>query len=334
MAATPPERVRPESDAPIFSVDGDGEPRYRGMPLGRVVGMPFDQLWGHLVGSARGLPPAEPYNLPVRTGDTRVDVISALAQLAPAWSYRPLSEISPSLARDNLARASAMTLSFVAQSGRGEHVPAVPQREVDLASTVTERFLVRWRGSADPAAVRALDAFWLAVAENGHSPSTRTARLAAEVGSDVASCLAAAVAVAGSPFLGGAVARGLAVVEEAERTGRARAVVEAYVDRYGALPGFGEGLPADLRARVLREACVSAGARHLEAADAVVAAADELLAERGVSRDERAPNTMFWGAVLLDQLGVAPQLMCALYVCGRTAGWSAHVLEVQATLRG
>ncbi|MFC7404791.1 citrate/2-methylcitrate synthase [Georgenia alba] len=320
MGATPP----------IFVVDDDDEPRYRGVRLSEVLGTPFDRLWGLLVGSARGLPPAEPYRLPVRTGDTRADVLSALAQLTPAWSYRPLGEISVPQARDNLARASAMTLSFVAQSARGEDVPAVPQREVDLVETVTERFLVRWRGEADPAAVRALDAFWLAVAENGLSPSTRTARLAAEVGSDVASCLAAAVAVAGSPFLGGAVARCLALVEQAERTGAAPTAVAEHLDAHGSLPGFGDGSPSGVRARAVREACVTAGARRLQAADAVAAAGTEALRGRGVPPDRAVPSTVFWGAVLLDHIGVPPRLMCAFYLCGRTAGWSAHVLEVHA----
>ncbi|WP_170037192.1 citrate/2-methylcitrate synthase [Georgenia soli] len=320
---------------PIFSVDDDGGPVYRGRAVGGLAGTSFDRVWGLLAGDGDPLPRAEPFNLPVRTGDTRADVLSALAQLTPAWSYRPLPEIDQALARENLARASAMMLSFVAQSARGYDVPAVPQREVDLADTATERFLVRWRGEADPTAVRALDTFWLAVAENGVTPSTQTARLAAEVGADAASCLAASVAVGGGPFLGGAVARGLAVVEEVDRAGDARRVVEAYADANGgSLPGFTDGLPTDLRARLLRDACVDVGARHLEAGEAIARAAHEMLLEQGRTTEESAANTMFWGAILLDHLGVAAPLMCALYLCGRSAGWSAHVLDVHASLSG
>ena len=40
-----------------------------------------------------GLPPAEPFPLPVHTGDIRVDVQSALAQLAPFWGLPPLLDI-------------------------------------------------------------------------------------------------------------------------------------------------------------------------------------------------------------------------------------------------
>ena len=44
---------------------------------------------------------------------------SALAQLAPLWGFKPLLDIEADEARDNLARASVMALSFVAQSARG-----------------------------------------------------------------------------------------------------------------------------------------------------------------------------------------------------------------------
>src|SRR6202043_3698032 len=46
------------------------------------------------------------------------DVQSALAMLAPEWGFSALIDISDEQARDNLARASVMALSFVAQSAR------------------------------------------------------------------------------------------------------------------------------------------------------------------------------------------------------------------------
>ena len=80
------------------------------------------------------MPPAEPHPLPTRTGDTRVDVQAALAQLAPDWGFQQLLDIADDEARDNLARASVMALSFVAQSARGVGRPPVPQAEVDKAT--------------------------------------------------------------------------------------------------------------------------------------------------------------------------------------------------------
>ena len=113
-----------------------GALRYRGVDIEELVGnVPFEQVWGLLVDGKLlpGMPPAEPHPLSVRSGDPRVDVQSALAMLAPQWGFRQLIDISDEEARDNLARASVMALSFVAQSARGIGRPPVPQREVDKA---------------------------------------------------------------------------------------------------------------------------------------------------------------------------------------------------------
>ena len=50
---------------------------------------------------------------------------------------RPLLDISDEQARDDLARASVMALSFVAQSARGTGQPMVPQERVDKSRTTS-----------------------------------------------------------------------------------------------------------------------------------------------------------------------------------------------------
>ena len=107
-----------------------GALRYRGVDIEDLVGqVSYGHVWGLLVDNAftPGLPPAEPYPIPVRSGDIRVDVQSALAMLAPVKGMRPLLDISYEQARDDLARASVMTLSFVAQSARGTSLPRSPR---------------------------------------------------------------------------------------------------------------------------------------------------------------------------------------------------------------
>src|SRR4051812_10984413 len=108
-----------------------GSLRYRGVDIEELVGkVPFEQVWGLLVDGALEpcLPPAEPHPLAVHSGDPRVDVQSALAMLAPEWGFRSLIDISDEQARDDLARASVMALSFVAQSARGAGRPGPPRR--------------------------------------------------------------------------------------------------------------------------------------------------------------------------------------------------------------
>ena len=164
-----------------------GALRYRGVDIENLVGaVPYEQVWGLLVDGhfKPGLPPAEPHALTVRSGDHRVDVQSALAMLAPEWGFGQLIDITDEEARDNLARASVMALSFVAQSARGAGQPPVPQPEVDEGRTIPERFLIRWRGEANPDHVKAIDAYWISAAEHGMNASTFTARVVASTGAD------------------------------------------------------------------------------------------------------------------------------------------------------
>src|ERR687884_1011483 len=88
-----------------------GALRYRGVDIEDLVGsVPFEKVWGLLVDGRfdPGMPAAVPYPIPLRTGDTRVDVQAALAQLAPSWGFKQLLDIDEEEARDNLARASVM----------------------------------------------------------------------------------------------------------------------------------------------------------------------------------------------------------------------------------
>src|SRR6202000_1102957 len=113
--------------------------RSRAVAIEELVGrVSYSPVWGLLVDNSftPGLPPAEPYPIPVHSGDIRVDVQSALAMLAPAWGMRQLLDISDEQARDDLARASVMALSFVAQSARGIGQPMGPQKRRDEAGAM------------------------------------------------------------------------------------------------------------------------------------------------------------------------------------------------------
>jgi citrate synthase len=314
-----------------------GSLRYRGVDIEELVGhVPYGHVWGLLVDNAfePGLPPADPYPIPVHSGDIRVDVQSALAMLAPAWGMHQLLDISDSQARDDLARASVMALSFVAQAARGPGLPMVPQRRVDEAQTITERFMIRWRGEPDPRHVKAIDAYWTSAAEHGMNASTFTARVIASTGADVAAALSGAVGAMSGPLHGGAPARVLHMIEEVERTGDADAYVKRLLDNGERLMGFGHRVyrAEDPRARVLRRTARNLGAPRYEVAAALEKAA---LNELHARRPDRvlATNVEFWAAIVLDFADVAPHMFTSMFTCARTAGWAAHILEQKQTGR-
>jgi citrate synthase len=314
-----------------------GSLRYRGVDIEDLVGqVPYEQVWGLLVdGSLQpGLPPAEPHPLSVRSGDPRVDVQAALAMLAPEWGFKALIDISDEEARDQLARASVMALSFVAQSARGAGQPPVPQKEVDKGRSIPERFVIRWRGEADPDHVKAIDAYWNSAAEHGMNASTFTARVVASTGADAAAALSSAVGALSGPLHGGAPSRAQHMIEGVERMGDARRYVRETLDRKERLMGFGHRVyrAYDPRAAVLRDTCKRLGAPRYEVALELEKAAIAELAERHPER-RMETNVDFWAAVLLDFADVPGDMMTPLFVCARTAGWSAHVLEQKRTGR-
>jgi citrate synthase len=319
-------------DTRIAEPDREGGAlRYRGIDIEDLVGaVPFEHVWGLLVDGEfePGLPPAEPHPLAARTADPRVDVQAALAMLAPEWGFRALIDISDDQARADLARASVMALSFVAQSARGVGRPPVPQLEIDRASSIPERFLIRWRGEADPDHVKAIDAYWISAAEHGMNASTFTARVVASTGADVAAALSAAVGALSGPLHGGAPARVLKMLDDVERIGDADRYVRAVLDRGERLMGFGHRVyrAEDPRARVLRRTAKAIGSPRAEVAERLEAAA---LAELQARKPDRvlATNVEFWSAVVLDHAQVPPELFTPLFTCARTAGWSAHILE-------
>jgi citrate synthase len=322
----------------IAEPDRDGGSlRYRGVDIEDLVGtISYGNVWGLLVDNEfnPGLPPAEPFPLPVHSGDVRVDVQSALAMLAPAWGFRQLLDIDEEEARDNLARASVMALSFVAQSARGIGLPMVPQAQIDKAQTIVERFMIRWRGEPDPRHVQAVDAYWTSAAEHGMNASTFTARVIASTGADVAACLSGAVGAMSGPLHGGAPARVLHMLDAVEDLGDASTYVRGVLDRNERLMGFGHRVyrAEDPRARVLRRTAQELGAPRYEAAAALEKAA---LAELRARRPDRVleTNVEFWAAVVLDFAEVPPHMFTPMFTCARTAGWSAHILEQKATGR-
>ncbi len=311
--------------------------RYRGVDIEDLVGrVPFGNVWGLLVDGSYlpGLPPAEPYPIPVHSGDIRVDVQSAIAMIAPAWGMRQLYDITDEQAREDLARTAVMALSYVAQAARGVGQPMVPQAEVDKCDTVTERFMTRWRGEPDPKHVKAVDAYWTSAAEHGMNASTFTARVVASTGADVAASLSAAVGAMSGPLHGGAPARVLHMIEQVEKSGDATGYVKQVLDNGERLMGFGHRVyrAEDPRARTLRRTARELDAPRYEVAEALEQAALKELRERRPDRVLET-NVEFWAAIILDFAEVPPHMFTSMFTCARTAGWSAHILEQKRTGR-
>ena len=124
------------------------------------------------------------------------------------------------------------------------------------------------------------------------------------------------------------------MIEGVEKMGDAARYVKSVLDRHERLMGFGHRVyrAYDPRAAVLRDTCKRLGAPRYEVALDLEKAAIAELADRYPNR-RMETNVDFWAAVLLDFADVPGEMMTPLFVCARTAGWSAHILEQKRTGR-
>ncbi len=308
-----------------------GSLRYRGVDIEELVGShPYEQVWGLLVDEEfePGMPVADEYVLRGVTGDAPADLQRATAGLSAEWRLRKLIDIDDREARDDLARLSATMMSIVAQSARGPGADPVPYDAVERGRSAAERFLIQWRGEADPAHVKAIDTYWICTAEHGLNASTFTARVVASTGADCAAALSAAVGALSGPLHGGAPARVLPMLDAAAEIDDVDRYVEELLESGERIMGFGHRVyrAEDPRARLLRETARELGSPRVEVAEALERAALAGLQRRHPER-VLATNVEFWSAVVLDVAQIPPDLTPAMFACARVAGWSAHILE-------
>jgi citrate synthase len=315
-----------------------GALRYRGVDIEELVGhVPYEKVWGLLVDEdlEPGMPDPEPYEPKCLTGKAPSDLQAETAHLSSAWGLKKLVDIDDQEARDDLARLSAQMMSIVAKSAAvAEGRKPASDDLVAQGQTAAEKFLLRWRGEADPGHVKAIDTYWICTAEHGLNASTFTARITASTGADSGAAMSAAVGALSGPLHGGAPARVLPMLDEVASTGDPEGYVKSLLDRRERIMGFGHRIyrAEDPRSRILKRTAQEIGSPRLEVAEALEEAA---LAELHRRRPNYviATNVEFYSAVLLDAAEVPPDLTPAMFACARVAGWAAHILEEKRTGR-
>ncbi|HEY3051425.1 MAG TPA: citrate synthase 2 [Gaiellaceae bacterium] len=315
-----------------------GALRYRGVDIEELVGhVPYEKVWGLLVDESLepGMPDPEPYEPASLTGNAPSDLQAETARLGSVWGLKKLVDIDAAAARDDLARLSAEMMSIVAKSAavHDGREPA-PDDVVAQGETAAEKFLLRWRGEANPDHVKAIDTYWICTAEHGLNASTFTARITASTGADCAAAMSAAVGALSGPLHGGAPARVLPMLDEVENSGDPEGYVRSILEQHGRIMGFGHRVyrAEDPRSRILKRTAKELGSPRYDVAVALEEAALAALRERKPDY-VIATNVEFYSAVVLDVAHVPPDLTPAMFACARVAGWAAHILEEKRTGR-
>src|ERR671936_530710 len=315
-----------------------GSLRYRGVDIEELVSRyPYENVWGLLVDDDLDskMPDPEPYEPAQLTGNAPADLQAETARLAGEWKLGKLNEISDEQAREDLGRLSSQMMGIVARSAAvADGRDPAPDEVVEQGKTVAEKFLLRWRGEADPRHVKAIDTYWICTAEHGLNASTFTARIVASTGADCGAALSSAVGALTGPLHGGAPAYVKPMLEEVAAMGDPERWVRDAVASGKRIMGFGHRIyrAEDPRSRLLKQTAKELGAPNIEVAEDLEQVALVALQERHPER-VLATNVEYYSALVLDVAEVPPPLAPAMFACSRVAGWSAHILEQKRTGR-
>ena len=223
-----------------------------------------------------------------------------------------------------IARTPVLLARYVRRA-RGEGWVTPP----DTASHA-EGYLWMLRGKApEPAQVTALEGYLDLLADHGMNASTFALRIAISTQSDLVSAATGALGTLKGPIHGGAPSKVSEMLNGVATPDRAEAWLRDRLARGDVLYGFGHRAykTDDPRGIVLhRIAREVADPARLELAEEVERVALALL--RAAHPQARLfTNVEYYSAVVLEAVGLPPELFTPTFAVARTAGWTAHAVE-------
>jgi citrate synthase len=327
------------AETTISLVDGSaGRLLYRGYEIGdlaadgtfdRVTALLLDGEWPQVLET---LPPAGldgPVSAALRALPGEAAPLDALRTGISAWGAARGLDWPPTAAqaRELIALAPAIVGGFARLRDGKEPVDPAASERLGVAG----RLLHAISGEApEPSRERALDAYFVCCAEHGLNASTFTARVVTSTHSDIASAVCGAVGALKGRLHGGAPSGVRDQLTQIGDVDHAERWIRGALGRGERLMGFGHRIyrTTDPRAEALRHVAegMAANAAWLRLAIDVEDVALRLLAEHKPDRVLKT-NVEYYASVVLDGVGLPPDLYTPAFAVARTAGWCAHVLE-------
>ena len=205
-------------------------------------------------------------------------------------------------------------------------------------STAANFLYMRTGRAPLPEAERALDMYFVLLADHSYNASTFAARVTASTRADIFAAATSAIATLGGDWHGGAPGKVMKMLVDIGEPERAESYVRALLGRGERVMGMGH---REYRVRDPRAAHLEASARTLgEVTDSkwyllarkLEDTAAAVLREKKPDRQIHA-NVEFYTAPTLHALGIPADEFTCMFACARMAGWTAHVLEQLADNR-
>ena len=176
------------------------------------------------------------------------------------------------------------------------------------------------------AQAKALDAYFVLLADHGFNASTFTARAVTSTKSDFYSAITAAIGSLKGPLHGAANRKAMEMLEEIGAPEKVEPYVQKTLADHKRFMGFGHRVykGPDPRAKHLKLYSQQLGQVNGELKWFAIS---ERLQEMVWNAKKLYINVDFYSASLLHYLDLPTELFTAMFACARMAGWSAHVIE-------
>ncbi len=227
--------------------------------------------------------------------------------------------------RRQAVRAIAKTPTIVAAIGRlsAGQPPVAPKPTLGHAAN----FLFMLHGKEPTGEqARALDAYFVLLADHGFNASTFTARVVTGTQSDYSSAIVAAIGALKGPLHGAANRKAMEMLQDIGTPEQVEPYVQRSLADHKRFMGFGHRVykGEDPRAKHLKELARQLGATAGELKWFTIS---ERLQEAVWKAKQLYINVDFYSASLLHYLGIPTELFTTMFACARMAGWSAHIIE-------
>lgn len=282
--------------------------------------------------AARALPPAvidlmraiEPQAWPMDVLRTAISAVGAFVPPRPDGTHP--SDVDAAVRLVSVATTAVAAWDRI----RRKLDPIGPRTDLGHAAN----FLYMKNGEEPTAvAARALDAYFVLLADHGFNASTFAARVTTSTWSDMYAAATTAIATLQGDLHGGAPGKVMKMILDIGTPDKAEAYVRKLLEKGDRVMGIGhrEYKVRDPRAEPLSNMARDLGKnsgdnRWYDVARTLEEVGVRLLHEKKPGRRLYA-NVEFYSAPTLYALGIDPDTFTSMFACSRMAGWTAHVME-------
>jgi citrate synthase len=258
---------------------------------------------------------------------------SAVSLIGHSQGFRPWLDIKPDELRANALQVCAAVPTLIMalhRLGRGEQ-PIDPDPELGYGENYLW-MLTGERPHADKA--RAVEQYQILTIDHGFNASTFTARVITSTGADLAGAVTGGIAALSGPLHGGAPSRALDLLDAIGTPENARPYLIDAVTHGDKIMGFGHRVykTTDPRSEFLRGVAERIEADKAAFATQVERTVVDVLAELKPGRNLYA-NVEFYAGVVMEDVGLPPDLFSPTFASSRVIGWCANILEQAADNR-